>query len=64
MTKMSFERLLLNLFQEDYNEGKRYGYISQLSIITTKSLIPMMNEEGVRIDYTRFLEEFKLWLKL
>ncbi|MDU5083319.1 hypothetical protein ACF3M2_18425 [Tissierella carlieri] len=62
MTKMSFERLLLNLFQEDYNEGKRYGYISQLSIITTKSLIPMMNEEGVRIDYTRFLEEFKLWL--
>lgn len=62
MTKMSFEGLLLNLFQEDYNEGNRYGYISQLSIITTKSLIPMMNEEGVRIDYTRFLEEFKLWL--
>lgn len=62
MTKMSFERLLLNLFQEDYNGEKRYGYISQLSIITTKSLIPMMNEEGVRIDYIRFLEEFKLWL--
>lgn len=62
MTKIGFERLLLDLFQEDYSEEKRYSYISQLAIITTKSLIPMINEEGVRIDYTRFLEEFKLWL--
>ncbi len=62
MTEISLERLLLNLFQEDYSKEKRYGYISQLGIITIKSLIPMMNEEGVRIDYTRFLEEFKLWL--
>lgn len=62
MTKIGFERLLLDLFQEDYSEEKRYSYISQLAIITTKSLIPMIDEEGVRIDYTRFLEEFKLWL--
>lgn len=62
MTEIGFERLLLDLFKEDYSQGKRYGYISQLSIITTKSLLPMMNEEAIRIDYTRFLEEYRLWL--
>lgn len=62
MDKIGIERLLLDLFKENYRESKRYNYISQLAIITTKSLIPMMNEEAVRIDYTRFLEEFKLWL--
>ncbi|WP_313756797.1 hypothetical protein [Tissierella sp.] len=62
MGKMSFEGLLLGVFEEDFNKNKNYGYISQLAIINIKSLIPMLNEEAVRIDYTRFLEEFKLWL--
>lgn len=62
MTNICFERLLLDLFKEDYSKEKRYGYVSQLAIATIKSLIPMMNEEAIRIDYTRFQEEFKLWL--
>lgn len=62
MREISPKDLLLELFQEDFNVEKRYSYISQLAIITTKSLIPMMNEEAIRIDYKRFIEEFKLWL--
>lgn len=56
------ERLLLDLFQKDYLNNKNYTYISQLAVITIKSLLPMKDEEGIRIDYRRFTEEYKLWL--
>lgn len=56
------ERLVLNLFQKDYLRNKKYSYISQLAVITIKSLLPMVEEEGNRIDYKRFIEEYKLWL--
>ncbi|NLK43412.1 MAG: hypothetical protein GX300_03335 [Tissierellia bacterium] len=59
---MSMERLQLHLFQKDYIDKKEYSYISQLAVITIKSLLPMMDEEANRIDYKRFTEEFKLWL--
>ncbi|SHF12736.1 hypothetical protein SAMN02745784_02903 [Tissierella praeacuta DSM 18095] len=62
MDKVSLEGLLLSLFEEDFNKNNNYSYISQLTIINIKSLIPMLNEEAVRVDYIRFLEEFKLWL--
>ena len=56
------ERLLLDLFQKDYLNNKNNTYISQLAVITIKSLLPMKDEEGIRIDYRRFTEEYKLWL--
>ena len=59
---MRMERLLLDLFQKDYLNNKNYTYISQLAVITIKSLLPMKDEEGIRIDYRRFTEEYKLWL--
>ncbi|WP_353092494.1 hypothetical protein [Tissierella praeacuta] len=62
MGEIGIERLILDLFEEDFNRNKSYSYISQLAIINIKSLIPMLNEEAVRVDYIRFLEEFKLWL--
>ena len=52
---------LLNLFQEDFNRNDKFTYISQMAIITEKSLLPMVNEEGVRIDYKRYEEEYRLW---
>lgn len=58
---MGIRNLLLRLFEEDYETSGDYSYISQLAIITIKSLMPMENEEGVRIDQERFTEELKLW---
>lgn len=61
MKKTNIDRLLLNIFQEDLNRNKKYTYISQLTILTVKSLMPMTNEKATRVDYTRFTEELKLW---
>lgn len=58
---MEAEKLLLNAFQEDFNKSAQYTYQSQLAVIVIKSLVPMINEEAIRIDYKRFLEEYKLW---
>ncbi len=55
------ERLIEGLFIEDFKLNKKFTYISQVSIITIKSLLPNKDEEGVRIDYKRFEEELKLW---
>ena len=62
MAKDSLENLLLSLFAEDYHTNQGYGYKSQLSILTIKSLIPSMNEIGVKVNYRRFSEELNLWL--
>lgn len=62
MENINLEQLLLNVFREDFNRNKRFSYISQLTVITVKALIPMMDEHGIRIDYTRFEEELKLWI--
>lgn len=61
MVKINIERLLHYLFNEDYNNYKDFSLISQLGVITIKSLMPMINEQANRIDYTRFSEEMKLW---
>ncbi|WMM23635.1 hypothetical protein RBU61_11940 [Tissierella sp. MB52-C2] len=58
----NLDRLLLNLFQEDYIKNNTYTYLSQLGVVTIKSLMPMKEEVAVRIDYKRFIEEFKLWV--
>lgn len=62
MDEINIEKLLISLFNEDYSTNRDFSYISQLAVITIKSLMPMKNEEAVRIDYTRFIEELKLWL--
>lgn len=61
MIKDNHERLLLELFKEDKIINQNFSYISQISVITIKSLLPMTKEEGVRIDYKRLIEEIKLW---
>ncbi|MDR7856452.1 hypothetical protein [Tissierella sp.] len=62
MEIIDLEQLLLNVFKEDFNRNKRYSYISQLTVIAIKALMPMVDEHGIRIDYTRFVEELKLWV--
>jgi hypothetical protein len=61
MENLNMERLLLSLFEEDINTNQQHNYISQLTVILIKSLIPMMDKVGVTVDYTRFQEELKLW---
>lgn len=61
MIKAKIDRLLLSLFNKDFNNNKEFSFISQLAIVTIKSLMPMINEQAIRIDYTRFSEEMKLW---
>ena len=58
---MNIENLIVNFFKEDPGLGGDFSYQTQLSIISIKSLLPMKSEEGVRIDYERFDQEYKLW---
>lgn len=62
MNKINLEKLLLNLFKEDISINKEFSHISQLTVIAIKSLMPMIDEQGIRIDYTRFSEELRLWV--
>lgn len=61
MSDMNIDKLLLSLFMEDDIARGKNSYISELAVITIKSLMPMMDEEAVRISSTRFVEELKLW---
>lgn len=61
MIKINIDRLLLSLFNKDLDINKEFSFISQLAIVTIKSLMPMITEQEIRIDYTRFSEELKLW---
>lgn len=61
MIKASIDRLLLSLFNEDFDKNKEFSFITQIAIVTIKSLMPMINEQAIRIDYARFSEELKLW---
>ena len=62
MDEINIEKLLTCLFNEDYINNGEHNYISQLAVIIIKSLMPMTDEEAVRIDYTRFIEELRLWV--
>lgn len=61
MNKIDKKELMENLFKEDFIVNEKYTYLSQLGVITIKSLMPMKDNMGVRIDYRRFLEELSLW---
>ena len=61
MIVLDLEELVPNVFNEDININNKSTYISQLTILTIKSLLPMEDEVGNEIDYKRFEEELKLW---
>lgn len=46
---------------EDLESNNKLTYLTELSTITIKSLVPLKNNIGNGIDYRRFLEELKLW---
>lgn len=57
MTKADLKTLMENIFIED----EEHTYISQIGVLTIKSLIPSIDDLGVRINYKRFVEELNLW---
>lgn len=58
---MDRKKLILNIFQYDLEENSRHGSITQLCLVTIKSLLPTDDKRGSRIDYRRFEEELNLW---
>ncbi len=60
MLKLDLEKLLLNVFLEDKLRNNEHTIVSQLAIITIKSLMPSDKIRGNLIDYKRFKEELKL----
>ena len=61
MIDLAIEELIPNIISYDIFRNKRTTYISQLTILTIKSLLPMEKTVGNSIDYKRFTEELKLW---
>lgn len=61
MIVLDLEGLIPNIFLEDLRSNGRNTCISQLSILTIKSLLPLEEEVGNEIDYKRFGQELKLW---
>lgn len=61
MKLLNVENLLLNIFQSDIDLNKDFTFISQLTVITIKSLLPDNDLIGNRIDYKRYYEELRLW---
>lgn len=61
MLVLDIEKLVPNIFLEDLRINGRNTCISQLTILTIKSLLPMEEAVGNEIDYQRFDEEIKLW---
>lgn len=59
--KLSVEALIEAIFSRDYVENSKYSHISQIGVVTIKSLIPSKEDLGIRIDYKRFDEEIRLW---
>ncbi len=62
MTLKKIKNFLLTIFNEDYLQNNReYSYITQIIIITIKSLMPSANLVGSQIDYKRYEKELELW---
>ena len=55
------KNLMEDIFIYDYEMEGQHTYISQIGILTIKSLIPSMDDLGVRVNYKRFEEELSLW---
>lgn len=63
MIVLDIEGIIPNIIIEDLGLNNKNTYISQLTILTIKSLLPMEDAVGNKIDYKRFKEELKLWQK-
>ncbi|MBU5294157.1 hypothetical protein KQH90_08930 [Anaerosalibacter bizertensis] len=60
MEERKINNFLLNIFNV-INEEKERNYVSEITILTIKSLMPSREEIGTRIDYERFKKEIELW---
>ncbi|MBZ2175951.1 hypothetical protein K8M07_11950 [Schnuerera sp. xch1] len=61
---MDFDRIvnpLMVLFDQDNRINNRPTHITDMIVLTIKSLIPSENYVSTNIDYTRYNEEIKLW---
>lgn len=54
-------KLLMAIFEEDIKKYGRASHISDLTLLTIKSLMPSEDSTKVKLDYKRYREEFKLW---
>jgi hypothetical protein len=63
MTFIDLEGLMPNIILEDLRLNMKNTYITQLTVLTVKSLLPLEKEVGNEIDYMRFKEELKLWME-
>lgn len=61
MDDKSITRALLCAFNEDIKTNDGPSHITDLMVLTIKSLIPSEEHVKVYIDYKRFGEELKLW---
>lgn len=58
---LDLQTLVPNIILKDIDKNNKNTYISQLTVLTIKSLLPMEESVGNKIDYSRFAEELKLW---
>lgn len=60
MGERKIENFLLNIFNI-LNEKKDKKYISEITVLTIKSLMPLQEDIGTKIDYERLNMEMELW---
>ena len=61
---MEYEKVrngMLSTFYQDLDPNGDRSYITDMTIISIKSLMPSREYVGVNIDYNRYNEEIKLW---
>ena len=61
---MEYEKIyntMIVAFAEDLEDNGERSYITDLTIISIKSLVPSKKYVKVNIDYNRYNEEIKLW---
>ena len=57
---INYEKYVNDLGRNVEYKGQ-WSYVTEIMIITIKSIIPSMKEVGSKIDYKRFYEELRLW---
>lgn len=60
--KKDLAKLFEETIKEEYICDDKYGYLSQMSILVAKSLIPDKEKIGVHINYERYIKEMDLWM--
>lgn len=60
--KMNLSKLFEEAIKEEYRQNNKYGYLTQMSILVSKSLIPSTEDLSIRINYKRYIKEMDLWM--